>query len=82
MKNTLKPLPELVEKENELAKLRKDKERLDWLEKSDYELYDPNTDALYVGSSREVIDEAMGESKLDALAEKIKSAGLDNADYI
>ena len=60
---------------------QKDKERLDWIEKSDYELYEPNTDALFSESSRAAIDEAMGESKLDILAKQVKAAGLDNADY-
>jgi len=45
----------------ELNYLR-DKERLDWLEKSDYELYDPNTDLLFSESSRAAIDEAMQQT--------------------
>lgn len=40
----------------------RDKERLDWLEKSDYELYDSNTDLLFSESSREAIDEAMQQT--------------------
>jgi len=44
--------------ERELNELKRDKERLDWLEKSDHELYDPNTDSLFSESSREAIDEA------------------------
>jgi hypothetical protein len=45
----------------ELNYLR-DKERLDWLEKSDYELYDPNTDLLFSESSRAAIEEAMQQT--------------------
>ena len=45
--------------ERELNECKKDKARLDWLEKSNYELYEPNTDSLFAQSSREAIDEAM-----------------------
>lgn len=48
--------------ERELNELTRDKERLDWLEKSDYELYDSSTDLLFSESSREAIDEAMRET--------------------
>jgi len=57
---SLKIFTEQLEREN--ADLRKDKERLDWLEKSDYELYEPNTDLLFAEASREAIDEAMEEA--------------------
>jgi hypothetical protein len=40
----------------------RDKERLDWLEKSEYELYEPNTDSLFSESSRAAIDEAMHQT--------------------
>lgn len=42
----------------------RDKERLDWLEKSDYELYEPNTDSLFSESSRAAIDEAMQQTAI------------------
>jgi len=57
---SLKIFTEQLEREN--ADIRKDKERLDWLEKSDYELYEPNTDSLFAEASREAIDEAMEEA--------------------
>ena len=48
--------------ERELNELTRDKERLDWLEKSDYELYDSSTDSLFSESSREAIDEAIQQT--------------------
>jgi len=48
--------------ELELNELKRDKERLDWLEKSDYELYDSSTDSLFSESSREAIDEAIQQT--------------------
>ena len=73
--------------ERELNKARqefqKDKERLDWLEKSDYELYEPNTDALFSESSRAAIDEAMQRDsspfgcKCVTLSQKVLGDGCD-----
>ena len=65
----MKPLSETHEAwafarklERELNELTRDKERLDWLEKSDYELYDSSTDSLFSESSREAIDEAIQQT--------------------
>jgi redox-regulated HSP33 family molecular chaperone len=48
--------------ERELAELRKDRERLDWLIDNNCEIYEPGTALLYCDCDRESIDEMMPQA--------------------
>lgn len=45
--------------ETQLAEARKDTERLDWLENSSLEIYNPETDSVSCYDLRQAIDHAM-----------------------
>lgn len=53
----------IAELERELAEARKDSERLDWLENSSLEIYNPVTDSVSCYDLRHAIDNAMKEGE-------------------